>query len=55
MSVPSIVYPMPDDKSLLRGRPESRNAGFGRTDSFMPTNVLLLHSSKKVSQFENKK
>ena len=37
VSVPSVVYTMPDDKSPVRRRPESSNAGFGRPDSFMPT------------------
>ena len=36
VSVPSIVYTMPDDKSPVQGRPEWSNAGFGRPDSFMP-------------------
>ena len=42
MSVPSIVFTMPDDKSPERGRPESSNAGFGRPDYFMPTHREIL-------------
>ena len=41
MSVSSIVYTMLDDKSPVRGRPESSKAGFRRPDSFMPFHLDL--------------
>ena len=55
MSVPAIVYTMPDDKSPVRGRPESSNVGFGRPDSFMPTRRESAEDMLKSAVTEEKK